>query len=100
MLGFLFAMLGALPYYSRSKYFPRRYDFIRGKVPGWIGALSLFSAAAVYVLQWDWVVGGVLALTVIPAAYCFLVFVLTIHRGYAAALAGLFIVFLLIDLIY
>lgn len=86
MVGFLIALFSALPFYSRSRYFPDRYEQLKHRIPRRIGLLLVIIAAGVYVAEWGAAVGLLVWVAVIPAAWSVVVMLFNLPRRWALAL--------------
>ncbi len=100
MLGLLLAMTGGFAYYSRSKYFPEAHQKLRGKIPGWSGALLLIWATGVCMYRYGAGLGLFMASVIIPTAYCLLVWVLNLPRAYTVITLSALAIFLFIDILH
>lgn len=100
MIGFLFFVFGAFPFYANSKYFPWHYRSVRGLLPTWAGVLVFCIGAAIYLLQWGPVIGTLISITAIPLACCTLLFLLNLPTKYAVTFTLGLLYFLAIDLLH
>lgn len=100
MTGFFISMLGALLFYSKSKYFPDglKKPFL-SKIPSWPGFLFLAVAGYIYYDAWGLALGLLIFLTAVPLAYCVVSFLLNIRKSFAVSFFLLLVVFLSIDLL-
>jgi len=98
--GFFISMLGALLFYSKSKYFPNnlKTPFL-SKIPSWPGFLLLAVAGYIYYATWGPALGLLIFLTAVPPAYCVVCFLFNIRRSFAVSLLFILLVFLSIDLL-
>lgn len=99
MLALLLAMSGGLAHYSQSKYFPAAHPKLRGKIPGWSGAMLLISSIGVSMYRYGTGMGLFMASVIIPTAYCLLVFVLNLPRAYMVVTLSALLIFLFIDIL-
>lgn len=100
MLGLWAAFIGGLPFYSRSKYFPEKYGYLKAKVPTWLGILFLVFSQAIYIWQMGLVKGLLTGLTVITLAYSLLPFAFNLPKKYSILFWGIMVVFFIIDSVY
>jgi hypothetical protein len=100
MLGLWAALIGGLPFYSQSKYFPEKYGYLKAKVPAWLGILFLALSQAIYIWQMGLAKGLLTGFTVFTLAYSLLPFAFNLPKKYSIIFWGLMIGFFIIDIVY
>lgn len=100
MLGLWAALIGGLPFYSQSKYFPEKYGYLKNKIPAWLGILILVLSQVIYVWQMGFVKGLLAGCIVITLAYSLLPFAFNLSKKYLIIFGGLMVVFVIIDIVY
>lgn len=99
MIGLAMAMLGGLPFYARSKYFPSGYQRVKRWVPVWIGLVFLLLSVSVYVSEMGIAVGLLTGLMALCLGYALLVFVFQLPRNYFMLFWIILLFFFVLDLL-
>ncbi len=100
MLGLWAALIGGLPFFSQSKYFPEKYGYLKRKIPVWTGILILVLSQVIYIWQMGLTKGLLTGFIVITLAYSLLPFTFNLPKKYLIIFWGLMVVFFIIDIIY
>ena len=100
MLGLWAALIGGLPFYSQSKYFPEKYGYLKNKIPAWVGIFILVLSQGIYIWQMGLAKGLLTGFVVITLAYSLLPFAFNLPKKYSMFFWGLMVVFFILDIVY